>query len=316
MGVDGLMSDQLFIEQNSELVTDILLQVQDETIENLYKLKGQRTAEQFAVFIQELDVMEIVRAKSANAINIYDDAHGVMLQTIQGFAAVSEETLVALKNYSTGSLLNQLDDMAQVIKKEVVNGIISGAGKQSVINAVRGQKLLRPDQIETLISTAMNEYSRSVTKLMIDQMPENTKYQYIGALDAKTRPACLEMMAAGDLTKADIQATFGSDVFINGGGFNCRHKWEIALQDKFGHDPEGANKRLEDIEQKRKNRNTTTARKPNPNRPKLTKKSFISNLSLEQHDQYREIAQARSAGKITSSDFSKRLEELIDEWNG
>ena len=115
MGVDGLMSDQLFIEQNSELVTDILLQVQEETIENLYKLKGQRTAEQFAVFIQDLDVMEIVRAKSANAINIYDDAHGVMLQTIQGFSAVSEETLVALKNYSTGSLLNQLDNMAQVI---------------------------------------------------------------------------------------------------------------------------------------------------------------------------------------------------------
>ena len=30
MGVDGLMSDQLFIEQNSELVTDILMQVQEE----------------------------------------------------------------------------------------------------------------------------------------------------------------------------------------------------------------------------------------------------------------------------------------------
>ena len=26
MGIDGLMSDQLFIEQNSELVTDILMQ--------------------------------------------------------------------------------------------------------------------------------------------------------------------------------------------------------------------------------------------------------------------------------------------------
>tara|TARA_R110002020_G_scaffold345209_3_gene559248 strand:- start:141 stop:893 length:753 start_codon:yes stop_codon:yes gene_type:complete len=246
MGVDGLMSDQLFIEQNSELVTDILLQVQEETIENLYRLKGQKTAEEFAVFIEELDVMQIVKAKSSNAINIYDDAHSTMLQTIQGFSALSEQTLQTLKNYSTGSLLNQLDNMAQIIKKEVVNGIISGSPVQTVVDAVRGQGSLSRRQLQTLIDTSMNEYSRSVTKVMIDKMPANTKYQYIGALDGKTRPKCLEMMAAGDITKAEIEASFGSDVFINGGGYNCRHKWEIALQDKFGHDKEGARKILDE----------------------------------------------------------------------
>ena len=250
MGVDGLMSDQLFIEQNAELVTDILLQVQEETIENLYRLKGQKSAEKFAIFIQDLDVIQIVRAKSANAINIYDASHGDMLQTIQGFAALSEETLVALKNYSTGSLLNQLDNMAQIIKKEVVNGIISGSPTSTVLEAVRGQGALNQRQLQTLIDTAMNEYSRSVTKVMIDKMPANTTYQYIGALDGKTRPACLKMMAAGDITKAEIEATFGSDVFINGGGYNCRHKWEYALQDKFGHDKEGAKKLFDALPKK------------------------------------------------------------------
>jgi len=310
------MSDQLFIEQNSELVTDILLQVQEETIEQLYKLKGQKTAEEFLVFIEDLNVKEIVKAKSVNAINLFEQTHEGMLQSIQGFAVLAEDTLQSLITYNTQSLLSQLDDMAQVIKKEVVNGIISGAGKQSVMNAIRGQKSLRPDQIETLIATAMNEYSRSVTKLMIDKMPENTKYVYIGALDGKTRVACLEMMSAGELTKAEIEGTFGSDVFINGGGYNCRHKWEIAVQDKFGHDSKGASKRLKDIEKERKNRKARKPAKKNPNRPKLTKKSFISNLTLEQHDQYREIAEARSTGKISGADFSKRLEQLIDEWNG
>ena len=316
MGVDGLMSDQLFIEQNSELVTEILLQVQEETIEQLYKLKGQKTAEEFLVFIEDLNVKEIIRAKSANAINLFEQTHEGMLQSIQGFAVLAEDTLQSLITYNTQSLLSQLDDMAQVIKKEVVNGIISGAGKQSVMNAIRGQKSLRPDQIETLIATAMNEYSRSVTKLMIDKMPENTKYVYIGALDGKTRVACLEMMSAGELTKAEIEGTFGSDVFINGGGYNCRHKWEISVQDKFGHDSKGASKRLKDIEKERKNKKARKPAKKNPNRPKLTKKSFISNLTLEQHDQYREIAEARSTGKISGADFSKRLEQLIDEWNG
>ena len=239
------MSDQLFIEQNSELVTDILLQVQEETIEQLYKLKGQKSAEEFLLFIEDLNVMEIVRAKSANAINIYDASHGVMLQTIQGFAALSEETLQALKNYSTSSLLNQIDNMAQVIKKEVVNGIIAGTPVQTVLQAVQGQGALSRRQLQTLIDTAMNEYSRSVTKVMIDKMPENMEYQYIGALDEKTRPECLEMMAAGNLTKKEIISRFGSEVFTSGGGYNCRHKWEIALQDKFGHNPEGAKKLID-----------------------------------------------------------------------
>ncbi len=239
------MSDQLFIEQNSELVTDILLQVQEETIEQLYKLKGQKSAEEFLLFIEDLNVMEIVRAKSANAINIYDASHGVMLQTIQGFAAMSEKTLQALKNYSTGSLLNTLDSMAQIIKKEVVNGIIAGAPVQTVLQAVQGQGALSPRQLQTLIDTAMNEYSRSVTKVMMDTMPKETKYVYIGALDEKTRPECLDMMSRGELTKAEILSAFGSDVFTRGGGYNCRHKWEIAVQDKFGHDAEGARKIIE-----------------------------------------------------------------------
>ncbi len=236
------MSDQLFIEQNSELVTSILLQVQEETIEQLYKLKGQKTAEQFLIFVQDLNVKEIIRAKSANAINIYDASHGTMLQTVQGFAAVSEETLTALKNYSTGSLLNKLDDMAQIIKKEVVNGILAGNPVTTVLQAVQNQAALSPTQLKTLIDTSMNEYSRSVTKVMVDKMPQETKYVYIGALDEKTRPECLEYMSAGELTKDEIESRGWGDSFINGGGYNCRHKWEIAVQDKFAHDPEGAKK--------------------------------------------------------------------------
>ena len=240
MGVDGLMSDELFIEQNSQVITDILAEVQERTVAELYALKGSKTAEEFLVFIDGLDVGQIVVSKSKNAINLFEQTHGGMLQSIQGFAALSEDTLQTLINYNTQSLLSQLGDMAQIIKKEVVNGIISGAGRQSVLNAVRGQRSLRPDQVKTLIDTALNEYSRSVTKLMIDKMPKDTKYVYIGALDGKTRPICLEMMAADKLTEAEIQANFGSDVFISGGGYNCRHKWEISVQDKFGQDPKGA----------------------------------------------------------------------------
>ena len=45
MGVDGLMSEQLFIESNSDLSTDILLEVQEKTITEVYALRGNKSAE-------------------------------------------------------------------------------------------------------------------------------------------------------------------------------------------------------------------------------------------------------------------------------
>ena len=241
MGVDGLMSDQLFIEQNSSLITEILLEVQERTIAELYALKGNKSSEEFIRFIEGLNVEGVILAKSKNAINIFEQSHSGMLQSIQGFSALTEDTIQTLINYNTNSLLSQLGNMAQIIKREVVNGMISGVGISDVLDKVRGQGALSAGQLQTLIDTAMNEYSRSVTKLMMDKMPNNTLYVYIGALDDKTRPKCLEMMSRGELTKGQIESDY-PDSFINGGGYNCRHKWEIHVQDKFGHDAEGAEK--------------------------------------------------------------------------
>ena len=247
------MSDQQFIDDNAEKIAELILRVQEKTISELYALKGSKSAEQFVRFIQRLDVQEVILAKARNAVTIFEASHAGMLQSIEGFADLSEDTLKALVNYNKNSLLSQLGNMAQVVKREVINGIIAGSPTQFVLDKVRGQGALSRGQLLTLISTSMNEYSRNVTKLMIDKMPDDTKYVYIGALDGKTRPECLEMMAAGEQTKAQIE-TFNNkfpninNVFVSGGGYNCRHKWEISVQDKFGHDPEGAKKRLEELD--------------------------------------------------------------------
>ena len=241
------MSDQSFIESNSNTITQILLEVQERTIAELYALKGSLSAEQFIILIENLDVKAIVTAKSANAISLFESSHIGMLESIEGFAVIAESTIQTLVNYNTQSLLSTLDNMAQIIKKEVVKGIISGVGTQSVINAVRGQGALSSTQLKTLIDTAMNEYSRSVTKVMMDQMPKETLYVYIGPLDEKTRKDCIEMMSVGKRTQSEIGNVIprlGPSVLTRGGGYNCRHKWEISVQDKFGHDPKKAQEML------------------------------------------------------------------------
>ena len=79
--------------------------------------------------------------------------------------------------------------------------------------------------MQTLVTTGLNDYSRSVSKVMIDQLGDNQKYRYVGAIDDRTRDFCLQMWGAGNLTKAEIESRFGANVFISGGGYNCRHQW-------------------------------------------------------------------------------------------
>ena len=71
MGVDGLMSDQLFIESNSETIADIILEVQERTIAELYALRGSKSAEEFIRFIETLNVEGVIMAKAENAIAIF-----------------------------------------------------------------------------------------------------------------------------------------------------------------------------------------------------------------------------------------------------
>ena len=233
------MSDQNFIENNSNAITQILLEVQEKAIAEVYALQGSLSAEEFVILIQNLDVKSIINAKSANAISLFASSHVGMLESIEGFANVAEETIQTLINYNAETLLSQLDNMAQIIKKEVVKGVISGTPIETVLGAVRGQGSLSPTQLQTLINTSMNEYSRSVTKVMMDKMPDNTLYAYIGPADSVTRDECLFYISEGEVTLAHIEENYGASL-TDGGGFNCRHKWEIATQKKFDHNPKKA----------------------------------------------------------------------------
>ena len=59
---------------------------------------------------------------------------------------------------------------------------------------------------------------------MADQDPPDALYVYEGPSDDRTRDECLAMIAAGALTRAEVEAQFPG-AFVDGGGFNCRHSW-------------------------------------------------------------------------------------------
>ena len=86
------------------------------------------------------------------------------------------------------------------------------------------------------INDAMNNMSRAVTTQMMQDAPADLKYVYIGPVDEKTRPFCLDAAAQGALTEAQILELGGeyAESLVSGGGINCRHNWELASDDITG----------------------------------------------------------------------------------
>jgi hypothetical protein len=80
----------------------------------------------------------------------------------------------------------------------------------------------------TYANTAYMEFNRSVSNIMSNQTGWNT-YQFVGPIDAKiSHDFCLRLPVGRIVTKTQIDQyskEYGFDVFVKGGGWNCRHKW-------------------------------------------------------------------------------------------
>lgn len=85
----------------------------------------------------------------------------------------------------------------------------------------------------TYANTEYMKFNRSVSAITSNQTGWNN-YQFVGPIDAKlSHDFCLKHV--GDvMTKEEIDESskqYGFDLFINGGGYNCRHKWVNVPED-------------------------------------------------------------------------------------
>ena len=158
---------------------------------------------------------------------------------------INEQTLESFLSGNISVLDEIIGTDASELKNILNSATISGMQSSEILNQVSvassasGQK--------AILNTRLNTYSRVATNTMMKDAPANTKYVYIGPVDDRTRDECLDMASAGALTENEIITRFGEAPLVDGGGFNCRHKWEIASDEGLGFNlQEQAEKRLGD----------------------------------------------------------------------
>ena len=243
------MANQSNIDANAIKIAELVDKARAELIQDLYKIGNEiDNAEVFLQAMLQIDVKGTLKSKLQNATNIYLEAHRQVLESTIGFAQVEGTVVTGLAQLNQEIFDDTLvNTIASHIRNEVVKGIQSGLTTTQIIQSVT-QSSISNAQIETLVTTTLNDYSRTITNQMMDIAPANSKYVYIGPIDEKTRPECITYAAAGRLTKKEIESRGWSETLIRGGGFNCRHKWEIAssVGTSF-HNKKKADKRLVNV---------------------------------------------------------------------
>ena len=254
------MANQRDIDTSSEQITRIISIAKEELISSLSALAnlkinpftGVKTISRladdiplFTDYILGLDLETALKTKVQKAISVYAEAHRKVLESTIAFADIEANVLSSYAALNEQLLENSvLRTISGHIRTKVINGTKAGLNAAQITEQVTNSSLSNR-QMQTVINTTLNTYSRAVTNSMMDNAPVDTKYVYIGPVDSLTRDECIEMSGAGELTLGQISSQFGEGVLIDGGGFNCRHKWEIASTEGKGFsEQEKAEKRL------------------------------------------------------------------------
>jgi hypothetical protein len=140
--------------------------------------------------------------------------------------AINEEILESFLNNNISILDEIIGTDAAELTSLLNSATISGMKASDILNDIAAASS-RSTQA-TLLNTRLNTMSRVATNTMMKDAPADTKYVYVGPIDEKTRDICLQMASKGPITEKEITSAFGEKVLVDGGGYNCRHKWEIA----------------------------------------------------------------------------------------
>ena len=219
------------IDSASEQIAALVDKAKADLLTDLYNIKRTMTLGAFIEIVSTIDIEGTLKSKLQKATSVFANAHRGVLESTIGFANIDSRLLTGF-----ATLNEQLFDSSIIrtisghIRTQVVKGVQAGLSITEIVASVTDASISNA-QMQTLVNTSLNTYSRQVTNQMMDIAPSNTKYVYIGPVDEKTRDECLQMASAGRLTLDQIKSQFGEAVLVDGGGFNCRHKWEIASEE-------------------------------------------------------------------------------------
>ena len=197
-----------------------------ELVSYLSELVKGKTAAQSLEILSGINLEKAYELKLAKAFTAYETGIVEFLSNPYTTTSLPESSIRALLNTTKRSVMANMGVISPVTMQGVIEGIATGRTVEDTLLLIKEQ-IPNP---ELVVNTAYNQFSNTLTTMLADELPENTKWIYIGANDSKTRERCKDKISAGALTKKQILNKFGN---MNNEIWRCRHKWE-----QMGRNPE------------------------------------------------------------------------------
>ena len=208
------------LDRIAEIIAEKSNKAVEEVVSSLMELVRDKTGEEALEILSGINLKYAMESKMAGAFALYEQGIVSMLENMYSTSTLSEASLRALMDNSKRLLSTEfIDKMADNILQGTVRGISAKLTPTEVMNSI-GELT---GTLETQVVTAFGQYSNAVASLLSENLPDNTKFIYIGAYDSKPRDRCVDKIGFSPATRESIIGRFGD---FNNEIWNCRHRWE------------------------------------------------------------------------------------------
>lgn len=163
------------------------------------------------------------------------------------FSTSDLSRILALKDLARLDLLKQGAEISHAIWRTVAYGLITQRPASQLLQDLADAIDVEIAEARTLYDTTVNVFARQIEA---SKSREGDVYAYMGPADIKTRPFCHQHVGKV-YTKDEIDAMENGqlpNVFLTGGGYNCRHQWIAVSKVSELRDLVGTDQRMPEVE--------------------------------------------------------------------
>lgn len=169
------------------------------------------------------------------------------LSAIQDTFAV--ESLAAFKELRLAQLLDLAEDTASAVWRSVLDGVTGARPVDDLLDDLTDVLDAGRAVAQRVYDSAVSTYAQQVALGPSTGSPDEV-FVYVGPVDSKTRPFCLERVGRA-YTRAEIDDMDNGmlpAVLMSRGGWQCRHLWRrVSILDEEVLDLVGTTNRLPEV---------------------------------------------------------------------